>query len=618
MYAIIAYILCFLGFSSFCQYDASKQIGSLSPISFSHSASLLVPPLSLDPEFLHTKKKIICFPDFSSVHDWFHHVPVRSVPRAVLDNPTRSVSLDFIPFLGFWFGFIVLIFVLAVYSRPRRIGVRALGSLPIPRDRRSTQLRRAYHQAFVAFIFSDPIFKFLYNPPVWRNLTFFTVQSFFSSKALALPALRRRHDLSYHTRGYQFVQDLLSNIIGFPPLEEQVDAVRCLFDLADRDPGRKPDFLFDTQPHSQLLSPSQHELFQRVRRRRCSHADLIIQGNAGCSKTTLYLALATVFPVFVVVPSNELLADVVSRAAVLGVDLQASTQHRVFDQDVSHRILLVDEVWLLPAWHVRAIFALSPKVVAFGDPYQTNDLGFGQTAVSRFSPSPLERVIDLPTSFTVPKDTMALAHRLNLVPDHYRTLSSVSVSMYRLDRAANIYCPVITGSRECKAGMSHDEVRTIVTAQGARFSSAAAHICGRDLSVLEPSGTFASGQNRRPLLWTLISRHSHMLYLDLAPAFFSSFGFIDLPVAVDNDDILYVPAPRFRTYSVAANQAGLHFVTVTPVTLSWLAPTLVRLSNSTMSINVNTPLVPTFQDVLILDTHSIDIPSRLAVSIILA
>jgi len=108
-----------------------------------------------------------------------------------------------------------------------------------------------------------------------------------------------------------------------------------------------------------------------------------------------------------------------------------------------------------------------------------------------------------------------------------------------------------------------------------------------------------------------------MLYLDLAPAFFSSFGFINLPVAVDNDDISYVSAPRFRTYSVASNQAGLHFVTVTPVTLSWLAPTLVCLSNSTMSINVNTPLVPTFQDVLILDTHSIDIPSRHAVSIIL-
>jgi len=108
------------------------------------------------------------------------------------------------------------------------------------------------------------------------------------------------------------------------------------------------------------------------------------------------------------------------------------------------------------------------------------------------------------------------------------------------------------------------------------------------------------------------------LYLDLAPAFFSSFGFIDLPVAVDNDDISYIPAPHFRTYSVAANQAGLHFVTVTPVLLSWLAPTLVRLSNSTMSINVNTPLVPIFQDVLILDSYSIDIPSRLAVNIILA
>jgi len=618
MYALVAYILCFFGFSSFCQYDASKQTGSLSLISCPHYSSLLTPFLSLDPVLPHTEKKVICFPELCSVHDWFYRIPIRSVSHATLNNPVHSVSLDFIPFLGFWFGFIILVFILAVSSRPRRIGVHASGSLPAPRDYRHTQLRRAHYQAFVTFILSDPIFKFLCDPPVWCNLTSFTVQSFLSSKALALPAPRRRHDSSYHTRGYNFVHDLLSRIIGFPPLEEQVDAVRCLFDLADRDPVDKPDFFFDTQPHSQLLSPSQHELFQRVRRRRCSHADLVIQGNAGCSKTTLYLALATVFPVFVVVPSNELLADVVSRANVLGVDLQATTQHRVFDQDISRRILLVDEVWLLPAWHVRAIFALSSKVAAFGDPYQTNDLGFGQTAVSRFSPSPLEKVIDLPTSFTVPKDTMALAHRLKLVPAHYRTLSSVSVSMYRLDRAANIYCPVITGSRECKAGMSHDEVRTIVTAQGARFSSAAAHICGRDLSVLEPSGTFASGQNRRPLLWTLISRHSHMLYLDLAPAFFSSFGFIDLPAAVDNDDILYVPAPRFRTYSLAANQAGLHFVTVTPITLSWLAPTLVRLSNSTMSINVNTPLVPTFQDVLILDTHSINIPSRLAVSIILA
>jgi len=493
---------------------------------------------------------------------------------------------------------------------------------PLPRahqpDLHRIAVRRENRQAHIAYMISIPILLSVALPRPFQFLVQMSIQSIYSARALMLPASRRTHDIEYHTRGYTAASQMLQHIIGHDPLEEQVNALRTMLDVADRPATMKPPFVLSQHPHSQLLSPSQHDLFSRVRKRRMGYADLIVMGNAGCSKTTMYLALASMFKVHVVVPSNELLADVTSRAAVLGVALEASTQHKVFDQDLSGAILLVDEVWLLPEWHVRAIFALAEKVIAFGDPYQTNDLGFGQTTQSRFTRDVSEKVVELPTSFTVPQDTMAYARLLRLIPGHYRTVSPVRQSMFVLTSNANISCPVITGSRECKAGMAHDEVRTIVTAQGARFESACAHVCGRDLTVLEAAGTFGTGNNRRPLMWTMISRHSFKLYLDLSPSFYNSFGVFDFPSAVNDENIEYILPPEFRAVvKVTAHAPGIHFDTFTPVKMHWQSPMTICVSNASTSIVVNVPYaLCQFSDIMLIDSFSFPSTHRAIVSIV--
>jgi hypothetical protein len=267
-----------------------------------------------------------------------------------------------------------------------------------------------------------------------------------------------------HSRSRDYIFSLLARILRCPPLAEQVTACQLMFDVADRVLHKPALDRAINGPTGYLASPSQLALYSRVCSRVFGAFSLIIAGNAGCSKTTLYLALATVFDVTVVVPSNELRDDVEARALALGLELSVITQHAIFDQpDVAMTVLLVDEVWLLPEWHIRAIAALSERCIAFGDPYQTNDLGFGQSSQSVFVPLASERWVELPTSFTVPRDAMDLAIALKLVPSHYRTLSPVGTSIYRLTGAARFNCPVVSASRECKAGFSTEHAYTIVT-----------------------------------------------------------------------------------------------------------------------------------------------------------
>jgi hypothetical protein len=294
----------------------------------------------------------------------------------------------------------------------------------------------------------------------------------------------------------------------------------------------------------------------------------------------------------------------------LGLTPTIVTQHVVFDIDVQDRLVLMDEIFLLPEWHVRAIAGLSSRSIGFGDYCQTADLGFGQTAQSVFSCVPGEFYAELPTSFTVPQDVMALAHRLQLIPDHYRSLSSVHDSMFALRSIANFSCPVVTGSRECKVGFTNSLAYTIVTIQGARVESLVAHMCGRDLTVLDPAGTFATGMNRKKLLWTMLSRHSQRLYLDLAPAFSSSFGDWNLPFAENNDDIEYLPDPAFRVILSPSQLNGVVFNTFTPVTVEFVSPIQIRIYNNftsvtRMLVHPFNPIPAAFQ---IVDTYRLQHP----------
>jgi hypothetical protein len=270
---------------------------------------------------------------------------------------------------------------------------------------------------------------------------------------------------------------------------------------------------------------------------------LIVFGIAGCSKTTLYLALASRFPCAVVVPSNELKDDVVQRANVFGFDIVAYTQHEVFEMDLTGRILLIDEIFLFPEFHVRAIAALADRVIGFGDPAQTHDLGFGQNFQARFAPQADENQVELPVSFTVPQDVMRYAKSMGWIPHHWSSLSPVQNSMEWVHRHANFNIPTITFSRECKVGFVQNSQLsyTVVTAQGARIPRVVVHLCDRDLGVLSPAGTFASGDNMLPMIWTAFSRHTEKLYLDVSAIAANTFAFPHLPFSPDNEDISYIP-----------------------------------------------------------------------------
>jgi len=420
-----------------------------------------------------------------------------------------------------------------------------------------------------------------------------------------LPGTSTTTGLVVHSRSRDYIFSLLARILRCPPLAEQVTACQLMFDVADCVLHKPALDRAINGPTGYLASPSQLALYSRVCSRVFGTFSLIIAGNAGCSKTTLYLALATVFDVTVVVPSNELRDDVEARALALGLELNVVTQHAIFDQlDVARTVLLVDEVWLLPEWHIRAIAALSERCIAFGDPYQTNDLGFGQSSQSVFVPLASERWVELPTSFTVPRDAMDLAIALKLVPDHYRTLSPVRVSIYRLTGAARFNCPVVSASRECKAGFSTEHAYTIVTIQGARVENLVAHCCGRDLTVLAADGTFSSGVNRSKLLWTMLSRHSRRLYVDFSDAFYASFGHIPIPVlSTDNEDVEYLEEPLFRVRQLNEGYSiGFSFSSFTPVLIQRLSSTSIVISNRRMRVVRTVPYpVPAFADFVALD-----------------
>jgi hypothetical protein len=609
----IYWLLCFFNFTSFCRYDASKQSGTLpflhpdfsfaysSPPSWLSIPNFIEKPTKIHKDFFlvpvlqHTEKKVAS--DFilgPIVHVTQHmcsspdqrlnlaeaarHVSstTRSfqddipIPRTLMPGPTWQ----FIPFVIFHFILICMCCLITALSRRRE----SVGIVSV-RFKRSMTLR-----PWLRYVSSLPIMKaVLSGESPFRFLTVLHVQSIYSKHVRQMSA-PKPVDQDFHTRSFSFISNLLEEIIGQEPLPEQVACCQRMYDVADGYLLKSPVGVVTITPDSQLLSPSQHSLFARVRRRNLSLFNLVVQGNAGCSKTTMYLALAVHHKVTVVVPSNELADDVEQRALDADVVITVLTQHVVFDFDQSDALLIMDEIWLLPEWHVRAIAALSERSIGFGDPYQTNDLGFGQLALSAFSIHPLEPSVELRTSFTVPQDVMAKAIELRLVPAYYRTLSKVKISMRMLRSIAHFSCPVVTGSRECKSGYANDRTYTIVTIQGARVTSLVAHICGRDLSVLEPSANFSTGYNRSKLLWTMLSRHSQDLYLDFAPAFFSSFGSWDLPFAENDHNITYLESPDFQVEVIHSGpRPGTFFQTFTPVTVEFLGCNNIRIYNVTHS-----------------------------------
>jgi len=405
------------------------------------------------------------------------------------------------------------------------------------------------------------------------------------------------------------IRHLLQAVIRAEPLPEQILAFRLMYRVA-RGALEKPDFIFNDlrAPTAFQHSPTQASLFSLVRNRELSSFNLIVHGNAGCSKTTLYLALASMFKVVVVVPSNELRTDIETRAAIYGVNIVVFTQHEVFacQAFVTDSVLLIDEIFLLPEWHIRAIAALSPRVIGFGDPWQTQDLGFGQMFLAPLQPRDNECIIELPTSFTVPQDVMALAISFQLVPPHYRTISRVETSMFKLRSICSFDCPAITGSRECKAGYPSEKTYTIVTVQGARFEDVVVHSCDRDLAVFDPNASFGSGINRNRLLWTMLSRHSRRCYLDFSPTFYRAFGPIPASYAEDDDVIKYFPTPQFEIQVFDTPSHFINFHTFTPVTVSFVSPFIIKVYNNNCSktLTLRAAITP-FHDILLVDDLSL-------------
>jgi hypothetical protein len=248
--------------------------------------------------------------------------------------------------------------------------------------------------------------------------------------------------------------------------------------------------------------------------------DVIVQGIAGCAKSTIYLELARHLNIVVIVPSNELADDLVQRAAAAGVTIVVLTQHIVFTFPgvESFDLLVIDEAFTLPSYHVYALCALNPRSVAVGDPSQLTDMAIGAEIASPLTVDAAQ-VFELPVSFTVPQDVIALAHAQGLIPRHWRSVSPVTNSIRILLPGDTVPpLPMITASRECAAGgrLSFARQRTIFTVQGQRYGEAILHICQRDHSAID-AGSFH--QQRMGLIWTALSRHTQVLYLDLCQRF---------------------------------------------------------------------------------------------------
>lgn len=468
--------------------------------------------------------------------DLFYRIkfPITRVP--LFEEP-RYVHNHVLPMqLAFVFYAVLLMLCFLCYSLPSPSAQNWVLVSINPGRMLAARARRQY---YVNFFFLPVILSYPFR--LYGAFRFIDPNQF----AILTRAARRRLPKSFPTAdwsGRQHLQWVIKHLTGKDALPSQISCLTKMYGVAQ---GfyPKPRYTGSTRTATREgSSASQLHLVDKVIGRALSCFNLIVQGNAGCSKTTMYLGLALQFKCAVIVPSNELMEDIEKRAFDLGIDILVSTQHVCFDLDLSDYVLLVDEIWMLPEYHVRAIANLSSRVIGFGDPYQTHDLGFGQLFQSRFQQQVDEEFVELPVSFTVPQDIITLAKSLGLIPHHWSSLSSIETSLYRLRNLAELKMPTISFARECKVGFrsSIGNEYTVVTAQGARFYSVAHHICDRDLGILSPSGTFSTGDNLKPLLWTSLSRHSRLCVLDWSNSAYITFRVAPPPICNDDSVVKYL------------------------------------------------------------------------------
>lgn len=318
--------------------------------------------------------------------------------------------------------------------------------------------------------------------------------------------------------------------------DEQRRVFRSLIEFSRRArlPSRRTDALraFEHCVQADTIPPGMRFFPVLLRRYLTTHLarepDVCLSGIAGCAKSTLYLHLAEILNIVVVVPTNELRDDLLVRMNAMGVVLTVVTQHAVFELDLAGTdLLIIDEAFTLPHYHIAAICGLHHHTVICGDPFQLVDMGYGADHTDPLRPECAAIQLELTTSFTVPQDVLELAIRNRLIPAHWRTVSTVRHSIIPLGSSdvlpANVMC--VCGSRECAVGgrLSAARQRTIFTSQGSRFPEVVFHVCERDHSAIDAG---ADHQQRSGLIWTAISRHTRVLYLDLCLRFLVASEFI--------------------------------------------------------------------------------------------
>jgi hypothetical protein len=537
---IIRFILCFCGFTRFCAYDSPKE--TLTVPSF----SIVKPELALGSGPLPAqfaeiipllgkinKNQITIKPTFP-ICKWDQLYPISSQFRPVPSQTHSDTKSYKFCILHIFFAIVCLAGLYFYRPRSSPGAVEYLSRNQFYRPPRPYYYNSRNLDPYTWRFDSD----YAYAPrPVHDRL----IEWPNTLVPHAEPALEPT--VPPHQRSHRYCYDLLARVTApQQPTDEQVNCLQAMFMAAD---GHMAKPALDHKiitPEWEDLSPTQMYLTERVKGRPLGTFNLVVKGVAGCSKTTMYLAFALVVPTVICCPSNELVADVYARAEQLGAHVQVFTQHTVLDQHIGDSVLLVDELWLYPEYHIRAIAAVARTAIGFGDPYQTNDLGFGQQFQAVFTLQTNEPSIELSTSFTVPQDVIRIAHDNLMIPKHWTSVSPVQESLFLVRGATKFDCPVITMSRECKAGFSTDDRSyTVVTAQGARFKNVVLHICDRDLSVLSPSGTFNSGGNRNPMLWTMLSRHSNCAYIDFNRPTFYNFN-----ITINNfaDNLVYLKHPK--------------------------------------------------------------------------